>query len=137
MTKRNFLIALTALAGAVFTRKAKAQTGGRIFEIRTYTTNEGKLDALLARFRDHTITIFNRHNMTSIGYWVPEDAPLSKNTLTYILAHPSREEAKKNWAAFGNDPEWKKVKAESEADGAIVINVVSVYADATDFSPLK
>lgn len=137
MTKRNFLMGFAALAGGVFARKAKAQTGGRIFEIRTYTTNEGKLDALLARFRDHTIAIFNRHGMTSIGYWVPEDAPLSKNTLTYMLAHPSREEAKKNWAAFGADPEWKKVREESEANGKIVTNVVSVYADATDFSPLK
>ena len=53
--------------------------------------------------------------MKSIGYWVPEDAPSSQNLFIYILEHPSRQEAEKNWAAFQADPEWKKVKAESES----------------------
>jgi len=111
--------------------------GNRVFELRTYTTPEGKLDALKSRFRDNTIRIFNRHNMTSIGYWTPEDAPLSQNTLIYILAHPSREEAKKNWDAFRSDPEWVKVKAASEADGPLTTKVVSVFVDPTDFSQIK
>lgn len=115
---------------------ARAQ-GNRVFELRTYTTPEGKLDALKSRFRDNTIRIFNRHNMTSIGYWTPEDAPLSQNTLIYILAHPSREEAKKNWDAFRSDPEWVKVKAASEADGPLTTKVVSVFVDPTDFSQIK
>ncbi len=111
--------------------------GTRVFELRTYTAPEGKLDALKARFRDHTIRIFNRHNMTSIGYWTPEDAPNSSNTLVYILAHPSREAAKKNWAEFQADPEWQKVAADSQKDGRLTTKVESVFIDPTDFSPLK
>ena len=97
-----------------------ASAADRVFELRTYTTNEGKLEALKARFRDHTIAIFNRHGMTSIGYWVPADPEKSKNTLIYIIAHPSLEEAKQHWKEFGADPEWKKVSADSEKDGKIV-----------------
>ena len=109
----------------------------RVFEIRTYTTPPGKLDALKARFRDHTIKLFNKHGMKSIGYWIPQDAPLKDNTLIYILAHASREAAKKNWAAFRADPEWVKAKAESEKDGQLVEKVESVFVDPTDFSPIK
>lgn len=136
-------IALTAFvftAGAFAGRMAgpdpvaSAQSKGRVFEIRTYTTNEGKLDALNARFRDHTTTIFKRHGIENIGYWVPQDTP---NTLIYIVAHASRDQAKKNWAEFGADPEWVKVKAESEAGGKIVTKVESVFADPTDYSPVR
>ncbi|MEN3332199.1 MAG: hypothetical protein V7641_1564 [Blastocatellia bacterium] len=116
---------------------ADTQPQGRVFEIRTYTTEEGKLDALHARFRNHTMQLFAKHGMTNIGYWTPEDAPLSRNTLIYILAHPSREAAKKNWEAFGNDPDWQRVRKESEANGKIVNKVESVFVDATDYSPLK
>ena len=116
---------------------AEAQTKGRVFEIRTYTTEEGRLDALNARFRDHTSKLFKKHGMTNIAYWTPEDAPLSRNTLIYVLAHPSREAATKNWEEFRNDPEWKRARDESEASGKIVNKVVSVFADATDYSPLK
>lgn len=114
-----------------------AQSAKRVFEVRTYTANPGKLDALHARFRNHTMKIFGKHSMTNVGYWSPQDAPLSQNTLIYILAHPSREAAAKNWEAFRNDPEWQKVRAESEAQGAIVSKVDSVFVDATDYSPLK
>ena len=86
-----------------------AQASARVFELRTYTAPAGKLGDLQARFRNHTVDIFNRHGMTSIGYWVPQDAPLSQNTLIYVLAHPSREAAAKNWADFRADPEWQKV----------------------------
>ena len=127
------LIALTLMA----TLAGAAEGSGRVFEIRTYTTFEGKLDALQKRFREHTIEIFNRHGMTSIGYWVPQDQPRSQNTLIYILAHPSREAAKQHWDEFRNDPEWKKVSAESEANGKIVSKVESIFADAADYSPLK
>lgn len=114
-----------------------AQSKGRVFEIRTYTTEEGRLDALQARFRNHTVKLFERHGMTNIGYWVPQDAPLSQNTLIYILAHPNREAAKKNWDAFRNDPDWKKARDESEASGKIVTKVESVFMDATDFSAIR
>jgi NIPSNAP len=129
MTRR--LLALALLFGGF----ALAQN--RVYELRTYTCYEGKLPDLLKRFREHTITIFNRHGMESIGYWVPQDAERSKTTLIYILAHPSREAATKNWTEFRNDPEWKKVSADSEANGKIVMKVDSVFMDPTDFSKLK
>jgi hypothetical protein len=75
--------------------------------------------------------------MTSVGYFAPSDDPLSKNTLIYILEFPSREAAKKSWDAFRNDPEWQKVQKESEANGKLVTKVDSVFAEPTDFSPLK
>ncbi|MBZ5724496.1 MAG: NIPSNAP family protein [Acidobacteriia bacterium] len=109
----------------------------RVFELRTYTCHEGKLEALKARFRDHTIAIFKRHNMESVGYWIPQDPERSKNTLIYILVHPSREAADKNWAAFRADPEWVKAKADSEAAGPIVQKVDSVFMSPADFSGLK
>ena len=131
-----FVFTAGALAGRMFGPDpvARAQANNRVFEIRTYTTNEGKLDALNARFRDHTMTIFKRHGMENIGYWVPQDTP---NTLIYIIAHTSREQAKKNWAEFSADPEWVKVRTESEANGKIVTKVESVFANPTDYSPIK
>ncbi len=113
--------------------------GNRVFEIRTYTTPPGKLEALKARFRDHTIKVFDKYDMKSIGYWVPQDAPLKDNTLIYVLSHESREAAAKSWAAFRTDPDWVKAKTESEKDGALTIpnGVVSVFADPTEFSPIK
>ena len=116
---------------------ALAQGAGKVYELRTYTAPDGKLPNLQARFRDHTIRIFNKHGMKSVGYWVPQDAPAKDNTLIYIISHDSREAAKKNWADFQADPEWKKVSAESQVDGRIVSNVVSVFMDATDYSPIK
>jgi NIPSNAP len=115
----------------------RAQGSGKVYELRTYTAPEGKLTNLQARFRDHTIRIFNKHSMKSIGYWVPQDAPNSQNTLIYILEHPNRDAAKKNWADFQADPEWQKVSAESQKDGRIVSKVDSVFMDAMDFSPIK
>ena len=108
---------------------------GVVFELRVYHTNEGKLGDLMTRFRDHTITIFNRHGMESVAYWTPTDDPLKDQTLFYILKHPSREAAKANWAAFMADPEWKSVSAASEANGKIVIKVDSTFLKLTDFSP--
>ena len=105
--------------------------------MRTYTCNEGKLPDLLARFKNHTMRIFEKHGMTNIAYWVPQDAPASQNTLIYVISQASREAAKKNWAEFVKDPEWQKVQKESEANGKIVAKVDSVYMDATDFSPMK
>ncbi|MGH9897661.1 MAG: NIPSNAP family protein [Pyrinomonadaceae bacterium] len=124
-------------AEAIAQAAPQIKSKGRVFEIRTYTTNEGKLDALHARFRNHTMKLFEKHGITNIGYWSPEDSPLSQNTLIYIIAHPSREAAKKNWDEFMNDPEWKKTHQESEANGKLVSKVDSVFMEATDYSPLK
>ncbi len=128
----------SALLLACFPALSFAQGGGqRVYELRTYTTVEGRLEALEARFRNHTIKLFEKHGMTNVGYWVPQDEPASKNTLIYIISHKSREAAKKSWDAFRADPEWKKVQAESEKDGKIVDKVVSVFMTPTDYSKLK
>jgi hypothetical protein len=126
MTRKLLLCALL-FAGFAFGQN-------RVYELRTYTCNEGKLEALKTRFRDHTIEIFKKHGIESVGYWVPQDIP---NTLIYIVSHSSVEAAKKNWADFGADPEWQKVNKESNANGRIVQKVESHFMDPTDFSQIK
>src|SRR5262245_7159335 len=74
--------------------------GNRVFELRTYTAGEGKLDLLHARFRNHTLRLFQQHGITNVIYGKPLDAPLAQNTLLYVLAYPNREAAKKSWEAF-------------------------------------
>ena len=112
----------------------QAQSGGKVFELRTYTTLEGKLPNLLARFRDHTMRIFEKHGIANVAYWVPQDAPESENTLIYIIAHDSRDAATESWKNFRADPEWREV---SRASGVGRVNVESVFMEATDFSGLK
>ena len=116
---------------------AHAQAGKHVYELRTYTAPEGKLGELNSRFRNHTVGIFNKHGMKSVLYMTPQDAPDSANTLIYVLEHPSREAAKKAWADFQADPEWQKVRTESEVNGRLTSKVVSVFADPTDYSPMK
>lgn len=118
-------------------RGSNSESSHHVYELRLYHVHEGKADALKARFGDHTDAIFKRHHMKSIGYWVPEDAPDSQNLFVYILEHPSREEAKKNWDAFRADPEWKKVKAESEANGPLVDKIDNYFMDPTSYSALQ
>ena len=109
---------------------------GQVYELRTYTTNEGKLKNLNARFRDHTVKLFKKHGIESVGYWVPTDEKKSKNTLIYVIKHKSRDAAKASWKAFGSDPEWKKVAKESQTDGRILAKKPeSVYMKTTDYSP--
>ena len=106
-----------------------------VYELRVYHVAPGKLGELLARFRDHTIKIFDRHGIKSVAYWTPVDEPQKSNTLVYILQHPSREAATANWNSFREDPEWKSVKEKSEANGILVEKVDSTYLVLTDFSP--
>ena len=106
-----------------------------VYELRVYHAAAGKLPDLLARFRDHTIKIFDRHGMKGIAYWTPVDEPDKSNTLFYILYHPSREAAAANWKSFQDDPEWKSVKEKSEANGKLVDKVDSTFLALTDFSP--
>jgi len=114
---------------------AEAEDAGAVFELRVYHTAEGRLPALLARFRDHTVSLFSKHGITSVAYWTPLDEPLKGRTLFYILKFPSRAEAAKRWKPFQDDSEWVKVKAESEASGKIVEKVDSTFLEMTDFSP--
>jgi len=112
----------------------------RLYELRTYHAAPGKLDALLSRFRDHTTALFNHHGMTQFGYWVPT---LKKDgageTLVYILIHKDRDSWAESFKAFRADPEWVKVKAESEANGPLTAEggVKSQLMVPTDFSPAK
>lgn len=113
---------------------AQAQSRPRVYELRTYTAAEGKLDALHARFRDHILGFFKKHGMTSVVYFKPMDAPLSQTTMIYLLSHESREAAAKSWADFRNDPDWKKVSADG---GPVTSKVESVFLEPTDYSPMK
>ena len=130
-------IALVSPQGLPTTTVANAQGTTRVFELRTYTAQPGKFAAMQARFKDHILPLFKKHNMTVVGFWTYADAPGSENTLVYILAHPSREAAKMNWAAFSKDPVRVKVWAETEKDGPINLKVESVFLNAVDFSPIK
>lgn len=136
MSRLVVALLLAVLSLTVATSTARA-ADGKVYELRTYTTYEGKLPDLLARFRNHTIKLFEKHGMKNIGYWVPTDEPRSKNTLIYLLEHKSRDAAKKSWDAFRNDPEWIKVRDASEVNGKINEKVESIFLEATDFSKLK
>ena len=107
----------------------------QIFELRTYTAEEGRLPDLLTLFRDHATGLFEKHGMTHVGYWVPQESPGSGDTLIYIVGHDSREAAQASWDAFRADPEWRRVAEESQANGRIVANIESEFIEATDFSP--
>lgn len=120
-------------------RAAAEDKKDRFFEMRIYTTHEGKLDALHKRFRDHTNRIFKKHGMDLVGYWTPTDGDEAKNTLVYILAYPSKEARDESWKAFVADPEWQKVfkKSHEDAGGKIVSKVESKFLLPTDYSPIK
>ena len=132
-----FLLGVTLMFAFSKLGASNPQPPHHVYELRLYHAKEGKMDALKARFGDHTDAIFKRHNMKSIGYWSPQDAPDSQNLFIYILEHPSRQEAEKKWAAFQADPEWKKVKAESEANGPLVDHIDHYFMDPTSFSALE
>ena len=108
----------------------------RVFELRVYHAVPGKLPALESRFRDTASKLLAKHDLKAVGYWVPEDAPASDNTFIYILAHPSREQAKKNWDAMFADPEFQEMMKSEQAD-KLVEKVDSTYMHPTDFSPMK
>ena len=137
--KKTLLAVIFTLVATGFTlTPAIAQdSSGKVFELRIYTATTGNLENLHARFRDHTNRLFAKHNLKVVGYWTPTNEEQSANTLIYILEHPSSEDAGKNWRAFGTDPEWTKVAADSNANGQILANIESTYMSATDFSPLK
>lgn len=112
----------------------------RTFALRIYTTPDGKLDALNSRFREHTCELFAKHGMTNIAYFTPiNDEDGKANTLIYILAHPNAEAHQQSFASFRNDPQWQKVKAETEKDGSLTVKdgVKTILMTPTDYSPLK
>ncbi|MEQ8785270.1 MAG: NIPSNAP family protein [Pirellulaceae bacterium] len=140
------LFALSLVFGSMVSAQAeekgttvakKDEKENRVFELRTYTCHPGRLDALNKRFRDHTCKLFEKHGMTLIGFWTPTEGPEAENTLIYLLAFPSREARDKAFAAFREDPAWKKAFAESHEDGEIVMKVDSKFLAPTDYSYIK
>jgi hypothetical protein len=140
MKRLALVLLVVALCVGVTTgqgEKSKEKKMDRVFELRIYHANPGKMKALHARFRDHTTALFQKHGMTVVGYWSPTDEKEAEAKLYYILAYPSKEEAKKSWDAFRADPEWIKARDASEKDGVLVKKVDSVYLNPTDYSPMK
>lgn len=124
-------------AGVAVSAADKEEAPNRIFELRTYITAEGRLDALNKRFREHTNALFVKHGMELVGYWTPTDGPESKNTLIYILAYKDQETRAAAWKGFLEDPDWKAARDASEKDGKIVEKVISQMLAPTDYSPIK
>jgi hypothetical protein len=140
MQRRPRLLSAAGLAAVLAlttVHAASAQQAGKIYELRTYTAHPGKLPNLLEFFQNDTEPAFKRHDMKAIAYWVPQDAPAKENTFIYILEHPSREEANKNWDAFRKDAEWTAARMKAEASGPITAKVVSVFMAPTDYSQFK
>lgn len=106
----------------------------RFFEMRVYYAAPGKLEELLARFRNHTTALFEKHGMANLGYWLP--LTNTENKLVYLLAYPSREARDKSWKEFGADREWQQVAKESEKNGRLVAKADSIFLQSTDFSPV-
>lgn len=132
MNRRQF-IATTVTTAAATSLSSAADEGAPCYEWRTYWAPEGRLDALHARFRNHTLKLFTKHGMTNLGYWVPLENPERK--LVYLLRHKSAAAKDASWKAFLADPEWKKVAAETEKDGPLVAKIESLLLHTTDYSP--
>jgi NIPSNAP protein len=122
-------------AGSQRNNDHPVQGSTTVYELRIYQAVPGKLAELLARFREHTSKLFDRHGMKNVAYWTAIDEPRKSDTLIYILEHPSREAAAANWKSFEDDPEWKSVRDKSEANGKLVEKVESTFLSLTDFSP--
>jgi len=132
------VLAVTGIAGFAAAASVKSAREDRVFEMRTYIASPGKIEALHARFRDHTCKLFEKHGMTNIGYWQATTGDNAENTLVYILAYPSKEAREASWKAFQADEQWNKVKAESEKDGVkLAAKVTSIFLKPTDYSAIK
>jgi hypothetical protein len=137
MTTRIFLTVLAAAVSTICLPSSTLAADAPVYELRIYTTNEGKLPDLLKRFREHTCKLFEKHGMTNVGYWVPVDKENgSENTLIYFISHKSRTAAKESWMAFVSDPDWKVAAKASEANGKILAKAPeSIFMNTTPFSP--
>jgi hypothetical protein len=120
--------------GLLASTATAAEPDTRLFEMRVYYAKPGKLDALNARFRDHTLKLFAKHGMTSLGYFVPVDN--KENKLVYFLAFPDRAAHDAAWKAFQADPDWKAAAKESEKDGKLIDHIENAFLSATDYSAL-
>ncbi len=130
------LLSMAIGVGAGMFAVSSAQSG-KLYELRIYKSTEGNLDNLNARFRDHTMRIFEKHGMENIGYWTPTSEEERDDTLVYIIAHDSEEAAAASWGAFIQDPEWQEVAEASNANGQILAGIENKYMVATDYSPMQ
>jgi len=132
----KFFLSCTDFSGIKFPRSSSKT---RVFELRVYNATPGKLPNLLERFRNHTVKLFEKYGMTNLWYWTVVDAYPSQETLVYLLAHPSQEAGLKAFTDFRNDPEWIKIRKDSEekAGGSLTVKVESLYMKPLDFSPIK
>ena len=134
--ERTFLHAAIGTPDAGEKGQGEAMTGSaKVYELRIYHVLPGKMEDLVARFRDHTDKLFAKHGIRSVAYWSALDEPVRSSTFFYILEHPSREAAAANWKSFQDDPQWKAVKAKSEENGKLVEKIDSTFLALTDFSP--
>ena len=135
------LVAVSFAAGSLVTKWTTpapvSADANRVYELRVYHALPGKLGDIVKRFKDDTRPVFDKHGIKSVGYWTPEDAPLKDNELIYIVSHPSREAAAKNWKEFATSDEWKAIVARTEANGKLVEKIDSTFMDPTDYSILK
>lgn len=128
------LLSLLTFGLFAVTAVAADKPDTRLFEMRVYYAKPGKLDALNARFRDHTTALFTRHGMTNLGYFVPIDN--QENKLVYFLAFPDRASRDASFKAFGADPDWKAAAKDSEKDGKLIERIDNVFLTATDYAVL-
>jgi len=129
------ILAFAALLTMTADAPADEKPAARVYEMRVYYANPGKLDALNARFKNHTVKLFEKHGMENVGYFVPTGENKDEK-LVYFLSYPSRDASKKSWKDFLADPEWKKAAADSEKDGRLVKKLESKFLTATEYSPL-
>ncbi|MBM3881048.1 MAG: NIPSNAP family protein [Verrucomicrobia bacterium] len=130
-------LALAAVAAATGLPVVAAETQeSRCYEMRTYHAAPGKFNDLHARFRNHTVKLFEKHGMVNLGYWVPMDEKDgAADTLIYVLAYPSREAREKSWKGFMSDPDWQAAYKASEVNGRLVAKIETQFLQATDYSP--
>jgi hypothetical protein len=104
-----------------------------LYESRVYITVPGRLPALNDRFARHTMNFFKKHGIGMLGFWTDEIG--ASNQLTYILTFDSMADREAKWTAFQADPGWHKVRAETEASGPIVAQVLNAFMRLTPYSP--
>jgi hypothetical protein len=107
-----------------------------IYELRVYRAVPNQMPKLLARFREHTLAIWEKHGIRPLGFWTTLVGE-SNNELTYILQWESLADRERRWTAFLNDPVWHRARDESERDGPLLANIANQMLAPTDFSALK
>ncbi len=136
---RSIFFAVAALAAIVLPVSAQETAldpRAALYELRVYHAHPGKLDALNARFREHTLELFEKHGMRNVAYWIEQPTEQSPDgKVIYVLAFPSREARDASWAAFVADPEWQEVARNSELGGKLIARIDSTLMSLADYSP--